>query len=119
MQVTALFLTHIVARQQGKSPFFFSRFNFTRMKERGNTHYCFHCGGYVGFTPKKQGVLRRCDISKPTNRLDESGYDAMKNHDRTHANGVIGNAQRHKFVWDWLRREIPKNFPYVVNVPQV
>ena len=57
-------LTHATARSHGKAPFFFSRFNFQRMKERGNTHYCFHCGGSWGFKPKRNGQATNCEDDK-------------------------------------------------------
>lgn len=66
MDIAALYLTHIKAHQEGKAPFFFSRFNFQRMKERGNTHYCFHCGGDWGFTPGKNGEATNCEDDKIT-----------------------------------------------------
>jgi len=82
------------------------------MKERGNTHYCFDCGGNVGFIPDKDGV--------PTNRLENDRYDFMKEHDPVaHGEVVIGNADKYDNVWDWLKGEIPADFPYVVTVPQV
>ena len=76
MDVIALFLTHSIARNEGKSPFFFSRFNFQRMKERGNTHYCFDCGGSWGFTPGKNGEATNCEDDKIT--LHRSKDDVVK-----------------------------------------
>lgn len=112
MSFTQIALTHVIADQVHKPPFFFSRFNFTRMKERGNTHYCFHCGGHVGFTPGPNG--------EAMNSKEDSGYEPMKNHDPVlHANAVIGNANDHERVWDWLRAEIKPDFPYVVTVPSL
>ena len=55
-------MTHVAARREGKSPFFFSHFNMGTIRKRGNTHYCFHCGGHYGFTPDKDG--------NPTNHMD-------------------------------------------------
>lgn len=59
----AILMTHMVAHREKKPPFFFSRYNFQSMRERGNTHYCFHCLGKWGFTPDKDG--------NPTNHLDD------------------------------------------------
>lgn len=122
MGVGGMLLTHLLVTRDRKDAFFFSRFNFTRMKERGNTHYCFHCGGDVGFRPVRVGkLIKRKDIRRATNQLSGRGYDAMKHHDATHANGVIGNASRYRNVWDWLEREIgkKKDFPFVVSVPAI
>jgi hypothetical protein len=114
MEFMAVALTHSVAREQGKMPFFFSRYTFQRMKELGNTHYCFHCGGNVGFKPGPDG--------KPTNQMD-GNYDPMKNHTAEHANAVIGSGYfrriaRYDFAGDWVRAQLRKrkNFPYVVAV---
>lgn len=115
-------LTHSQAHRAGKEPYFFSRFNFDRMKERGNTHFCFHCGGHVGFTPEKIGWLfKRLHIDRPNNHIEDSGYNPMTKHDATHADGVVGNAHKYRYVWDWLAREIgrKKDFPYVVSIPSV
>ena len=122
MGVGGMFLTHAVAKQQGKSPFFFSRFIFERMKKRGNTHYCFHCGGNVGFRPERTGrLIKRNDLSRPTNQIEDSGYNAMAKHDATHKSCVIGNASRYCYAWKWLECEIGKrkDFPFVVNIPSV
>jgi hypothetical protein len=94
--VTEVFLTKIAAEKARKSAFFFSRFNFTRMKERGDTHYCFHCGGQHGF---KEGE-----------------------HDKEHDDAIIGNVDKYQDYWDWLEAEIPNKgakFPYVVSVPSI
>lgn len=64
MDVGAVLMTHTLANQEGKMPFFFSRFNFQRMKERGNTHYCFHCGGEWGFIPGEKGEATNCEDNK-------------------------------------------------------
>jgi hypothetical protein len=115
-------LTHALASRNNKSPFFFSRFIFDRMKAKGNTHYCFHCGGEAGFLPVKVGrLIKRCDVSRATNQLNDRGYDAMAKHDASHEDGVIGNANKYRWVSDWLEKEIgkKKDFPFVVNVPSV
>jgi hypothetical protein len=106
-------LTHAIADQAHKPPFFFSRFNFTRMKERGNTHYCFHCGGNVGFTPGPNG--------EAMNSIhDSSGYNPMAKHDSiAHQDAVIGGADKYDWVGDWLRAKIKSDFPYVVTVPSL
>lgn len=110
MSASGMLRTHAVAHSAGKPPFFFSRFNFERMKELGNTHYCFHCGGWVGFSPSKDGT--------PTNCTD-GDYNPMKSHNDTHSDAVIGNADLFDFVGDWLEHEIPGDFPYIVSVPSV
>jgi len=115
-------LTHAKSRQTGKQAYFFSRFNFIRMKRRGNTHFCFFCSGNVGFKPKKVGrFIKREDITIPTNCIEENGYNFMEKHDASHSTGVIGNAQKYNNVWDWLEKEIgkKKDFPFVVSIPQV
>lgn len=170
-------VTHSLAHREGKSPFFFSRYNFIRMNERGNTHYCFHCGGKWGFTPGKNGVATNCEDDvfclfkgnqsilvkdaledktlephivdtpgyprkKPEDRdyeewLDYSAYfiyipdftkwceqngyrifryNPMKDHDPvTHADAVVGGAEKYDFAVDWLKAVIsPEKFPYIV-----
>ncbi len=105
-------LTHAIARQEQKPPYFFSRFNFTRMTARGNTHFCFYCGGGYGFTPDSHGL--------PTNQLEESGHDPMKNHDPVgHGDGIIDEADKYKDPWDWLEGKISKNFPFIVSIPGI
>jgi hypothetical protein len=109
-----MLVTHAIADREGKSPFFFSRFNFIRMRERRNTHYCFHCGGQHGFTPGANG--------EATNAADDNGkYNPMQRHDPvTHADAVIGDADKFDDVWDWLRKtKRPAKFPYIVNVPSI
>ncbi len=120
MDIGEMLLTHTLAGKYNKSPFFFSRFTFRRMLERKNSHYCFYCGGEVGFQPKKTGLLKR-DVSQATNSTDVGGHDAMKRHDATHEDGVIGNALEYQYPSDWLKKEISKkkNFPFVVNIPAV
>lgn len=66
MTITEVLLTHAVARQKNMSPFFFSRFNFDRMKERKNTHYCFHCGGQWGFRLGKKDNAINCKDTEIT-----------------------------------------------------
>jgi hypothetical protein len=82
------------------------------MRERSNTHYCFHCGGHHGFLPDKDG--------NATNSAD-GDYDPMARHDPvTHAEAVVGGADKHVNVWDWLKAaEYPPNFPYVVSIPSI
>jgi len=58
---TGIIFTHMKARELNKPAFFFSRFTFKQMKERGNTHYCFHCGGDYGFTPGENGEATNCE----------------------------------------------------------
>ena len=106
-------MTHAAARHHNKSAFFFSRFNFVRMKERGNTHYCFACGGDVGFTPGPDGKPTNCVVRR---------WNPVEYHDDTHEICTIGNADKYDNPWDWLRGEIPtkgENFPFVVNIPSI
>ncbi len=110
MSITGIFLTHDIAHRVGKPPFFFSRFDFDQMRERGNTHYCFHCGGSFGFKPGEDGT--------PTDCAGDD-YNPMEGHDDTHSDAVIGNANSFQFVRDWLYHEITGNFPYLVSVPSV
>ncbi len=183
MSLLSVLGTHIIAKEEHKSPFFFSRFNFDRMKERGNTHYCFHCGGSWGFRPGKNGVPYNCKDTKATlykpngeaieerealgdvgleslltnepgyerlkpsdsrygERLHDDAhfifcpklvvlaterrykifcYNPMERHDcKTHAEAVIGGAEKYRDVWTWLRQSPrPKDFPYIVNIPQL
>jgi hypothetical protein len=105
-------LTHAIAEKYNKPPFFFSRFNFTRMKEYGNDHYCFDCGGDVGFSIGANNYITN------TCRHD-SRYNPMKEHDISHEDAVVGNADKYDNVWDWLHGEIDGNFPYIVNVPSI
>ena len=117
--IGAALVTHAIAASRRKAPFFFSRFNFTRMKARGNTHYCFHCGGQHGFTPGPNGEA-----------LNASGdsYEPMSDHDQvSHADGIVGDADKFDNAWDWLyladilfRRNpafLPEQFPGFNRVP--
>ena len=100
-------ITHGAAMGSGKLPFFFSRFTFRRMKEAGNTHYCFHCGGRFGFKPGPNDEV--------TNSSDHLGL--MKNHDPvSHASGVIGDADKFESASEWLLAKMPSDFPFVVAV---
>ena len=108
----ALF-TRMIADGLGKPAFFFSRFYFDRMKEHGNTHYCFNCGGQQGFTPGPNGEATNSSYQ---------GYDPMERHNpATHASAIIANADKYDWVGDWLRKEISNKpeFPYIVSVPSV
>ena len=121
MYIAAMLLTRVFALEEGKGHLSFSRFNFQRMKERGNTHYCFYCGGEVGFRPERAGrFIKRSDLSKPTNQLDGRGQNPMTGHDATHIDGVVGSALRYLNVWHWLEKEVGDNraFPFVINIPQ-
>lgn len=103
--------THSVARREGKPPFFFSRFNFERMKERGNTHYCFYCGGNCGFTPSSDG--------SPFNHT-EGSHNPMKEHDSVlHAAYVVGGADKYNDPWQWLASCVGSDFPYIVAIPSI
>lgn len=179
MSLGGVLLMHTVAHGENKAPLFFSRFNFQRMKERGNTHYCFHCGGHYGFTPGRGGEVTNQMDNKITlkNKAGEevlikdalnnanlephiansegyprykpedgryedwlkyeadfdydptfvrwcesNGYvvhrhDPMKNHDSiTHANAVVGGANRFNSASQWLEDRLPNEFPYIVGV---
>ena len=111
MCIGAILQTHSVAKREGKPPFFFSRFNFVRMRERRNTHYCFHCGGGVGFKYGANGKLVGHRVLN---------YDPMKRHDAaTHADGVVGDADQFDSPWQWLDAKIGPDFPFVVTIPCV
>jgi len=56
-------LTSNIARQEKKSPYYFSRFDFEEVKRRNNTHFCFHCTGGFGFKLGKDG--------EPSNHMAE------------------------------------------------
>ena len=113
MSIGGILLTHAIAHRERKPPFFFSRFNFERMKEAGNTHYCFHCGGGQGFTPGPNG--------EATKSVEPEGYDAMKHHDPvTHRDAIVGNAEKFEWAGDWLQNELEgKTFSYIVHIPSV
>ena len=114
MSVIGTLLTKEVAERTNKLAFFFSRYNFMRMKARGNTHYCFCCGGSFGFTPDADG--------KPTNHTSSSGYNPMKKHDASHDVYTIQNADKYDNPWDWFRVEISakgKDFPCVVSIQSI
>ena len=106
-----VFLTHIAAQEAGKPPFFFSRWNFQRMMERGNDYYCCHCIGGFGFKLDEDGEL--------ADHTEESGYNPMERHGETHTEVVIGNATQYPDVWAWLAAEVPEDFIYVVHVPSL
>jgi hypothetical protein len=109
MELAALFGTICIAHRSGKQSFFFSRFNFDKMREVGNTHYCFHCGGRQGFTPGPHGVAQNCE--------EESGYNPMEHHDPVrHADAVIGDANRYSNAHEWLEAKIGSDFPYVISM---
>ncbi|MDO8561836.1 MAG: hypothetical protein Q7S05_03355 [bacterium] len=113
MPMGGILLTHAIAHRERKPPFFFSRFNFERMREIGNTHYCFYCGGGQGFIPGPNG--------EATNSIEPSGYDATKHHDpAAHADAIVGNAEKYEWAGDWLGKEIgEKPFPFIVHIPSV
>jgi hypothetical protein len=105
-----ILLTHAVARREGKPPFFFSRFNFDRMKEAGNTHFCFHCGGSGGFRRNEDGTA--------SNIVAEDKY-LIGRHNATHDDAVIKNADKYDNPWNWLKAEISSSFPYIVTIPSI
>ena len=106
-----ILMTHSIARREGKPPFFFSRFNFVEMQLRGNTHFCFACLSKVGFTPGPTG--------EPTNHLEKRKYNGMEDHDETHANFILGNANKYDNPWEWLEHEMSEDFPCIVSIPQI
>ena len=55
MNLQGALFVYGAAHRDEKNPLFFSQATFQRMKERGNTQYCFLCGGDWGFTPDAQG----------------------------------------------------------------
>ena len=95
-----------------KCTFFFARWYFDSIKRHGNTHYCFHCGGAVGFRPGPNG--------EAMNSVDDTHvitYDPMAKHDKTHASAILGEIQQYHYIGDWLRWvRAPKDFPYIVAV---
>lgn len=102
-----------VARREGKRLFLFIVPNWERMRERGNTHYCFACGGKFGFTPNPEGM--------PTKHTDDSYvlYNPMENHTPiTHAMYTVGEADRFDNPWDWLNSQISHEFPFIVTIPK-
>jgi hypothetical protein len=104
----AQLFAHAVKRAEGKPAFHFSRFNFLCMKGHGNTHYCFLCGGGIGFTPDKDG--------NPTNHA-EKNYDPMKEHNVvTHAIYVLGDADKYNSPEDWLHATLTEDFPCRVSI---
>jgi hypothetical protein len=112
MSIVGILLAHSQARKTGKPPFFFSRFNFERMKEMGNTHFCFDCGGDCGFKPGPNGEIE--------NSVDESKkWNPMEHHNTATHTAVIGNADKYSNPWDWLEKELPADFPYTVTIPSV
>lgn len=111
MSVGEILFTHAVAKREGKLPFFFSRFNFDRMKERGNTHYCCVCLARAGFKIDNDG--------KPVNVSPDDGDAVQKHHDATHAPYTIGNADKYDNPWDWLKGEIKPDFPCVITIPSL
>lgn len=179
MTMTGILMAHMIAHREQKPPFFFSRYNLEGIRRRGNTHYCFHCGGHYGFVPGPNG--------EPTNHMDdkialtkangervlvkealkdarlephitdsagyprykpgdgryeewlkysadfnyspafaewceENGYavfryNPMKDHDPvTHADAVIGGANRFDVASKWLEENITSEFPYLVAI---
>ncbi len=106
-----ILLTHSIARRENKPPFFFSRFNFESMKERGNTHYCCACLARAGFKIDVDG--------KPTNVSPEDGKYVQNHHDDTHAPYTIGNADKYSNPWDWLEGEIKPDFPHLIIIPSL
>lgn len=112
MGMLGVVLTHAVASQLRKEPFFFSRFNFKRMKEVGNTHYCFHCGGDWGFKLGPQGEV--------TNHIHEDRNYMRDHNPLTCADGILSNADKYSSPGDWLQGEINiETFPYVVGIPSI
>lgn len=106
-----ILLTHSIAHREGKPPFFFSRFNFDRMKRLGNTHYCCICLARAGFQIDENG--------KPINVSSDDDDYAQNHHDTTHAPYTIGNADKYSNPWDWLEGEIKPDFPYIIAIPSL
>lgn len=103
----------VLAEMTGRSRFYFSPFYFDRMRERGNTHYCFHCGGSVGFTPGPNGEATNCIEGK-----GKGASNPMERHDpATHADGVIGDVDQHTCPQNWLQKaKYPDGFPFIVKI---
>lgn len=103
----AQLFAYAVKRPEVKPTFHFSRFNFLRMKGHGNTHYCFLCGGGIGFALDKDG--------NPTNHTEES-YDPMKEHNVvTHAAYVLGDANKYGSPEDWIHAKTTADFPCFIS----
>lgn len=179
MSGVGILLAHSMAYREGKPPFFFSRYNFESMRERGNTHYCFHCIGKWGFTPGKDGeptnhlddkiwirvgsdeYMRNSDALKDSylkSRIverkgyprhkpgdveyaewlkmsadlkysteleawcEKNGYaifrwNPMDGHDPvTHADGIVGGADKFNSAFEWIEANLPEDFPLVVAI---
>lgn len=179
MSGVGMLLTHSIARREGKLQFFFSRYNFQSMRERGNTHYCFYCIGDWGFTPGKDGeptnhlddkiwirvgadeFMRNADVLKdsylesqivdskgsPRHKPGDAEYvewlkmiadlkyspeleawcvnngyaifrwNPMDAHDPvTHANGIVGGADKFDSAYAWLEASLPEDFPLFVSI---
>ena len=114
MSFTGAFLAHTIARDTGKSAFFFSPFTFERMRENGNTHFCFYCGGWMGFTPDAKGKATNW-ITK-ADKADKKCKPVDRHDPVTHADGTLGNADKYSNPRDWLRAEMPKGFRFIVNI---
>jgi hypothetical protein len=96
-----------VATHAKKEPFFFRAINFDYIRSRGNTHYCFACGGHVGFTPGPRGVA--------TNTVDSRGCDTMPLHDhKRHAHAILGNIDKYPTTREWIDAETNADFPYLI-----
>ena len=106
-----ILLTHSVAHREGKPPFFFSRFNFERMKALGHTHYCCACITSGGFRLDRQGKVVNAN-PKGADRL-------QKYHDDTHLPYTIGNANEYDNPWSWLENEVKPDFPYILSIPSL
>ncbi len=105
-----MLITSAIARREGKPAFFFSRFNFTRMRDAGNTHYCFNCGGMRGFQIDETGAATNI-------HTDDSGLN--EKHSAACASATIGNADKYDNPWDWLAAELPADFPHIVDIPNI
>jgi hypothetical protein len=109
MQVTGIFLPHQAAKQSGKIPFFFSRYIHGSIKARGNTHYCFHCGGDVGFTPGPKGLATNSAVTRT--------FDPMESHHPIHhADAIVDSADKFDTADAWLTAKVPKDFPFLIAI---
>lgn len=111
--IGAALMVNAIAANRGKQAVPFSRFNFVRAKERGNTHFCFHCiGCRHGFTPGPNG--------EALNGAD-GDHDPMKDHDPvTHADGIVGDVEKFSDAFDWIENaKFPVKFPFVVHIPSI
>lgn len=111
LENTGILQAHAAAREAGKPPYFFSRFNFERMKDAGNTHFCFYCGGKHGYRLGPNGEIENSSDGE----VGKGGNNPMDHHDpKAHADAVVANADKYSDVDEWLKNEVSSDFPFMV-----